>query len=137
LALLSPDEPEPSLAPVPPPVGTETTNAPSTDEQELVVSVEGIRRPGVARVLSDAETTIIPGAEGDPVRAIEAMPGTVPILGSGPFIGLRGSSPGMVGYVYDGIAIPYLFHLARGTAVVHPWLVDSASIHGAGAPARL
>lgn len=118
------------------PTGLGSTDTEPT-EPELVVHVEGVRRPGVARVMSDLETQIIPGAEGDPVRAIEAMPGTVPILGSGPFIGLRGASPGMVGYEYDGISIPYLFHLARGTAVVHPWLVESATIHGSGGPARL
>ena len=105
--------------------------------EEFEVSVQGVRRPGVGRVMSDEETQIIPGAEGDPIRAIEAMPGTVPVLASGPFIGVRGSSPGMVGYEFDGISLPYLFHLARGPAVVHPWLVDSATIHGTGGPARL
>lgn len=107
------------------------------EEDGLEVVVEGVRRPGVGRVMSDAETQIIPGAEGDPVRAIEAMPGTVPILASGPFLGLRGASPGMVGYEFDGISLPFLFHLARGPAVVHPWMVSSAAIHSGGAPARL
>ncbi len=65
--------------------------------KEDVVSVKGARRPGTTRVLSDAESEIVVGAEGDPLRAIEAMPGTVPILASGPFIGIRGGSPGMTG----------------------------------------
>ncbi len=106
-------------------------------QEEAEVVVEGVRRPGVGRVMSDAETQIIPGAEGDPLRSIEAMPGTVPILASGPFLGLRGASPGMVGYEFDGISLPFLFHLARGPAVVHPWMVASAAIHHGGAPARL
>lgn len=109
----------------------------TAEEGDLEVRVEGVRRPGVGRVMTDAETQIIPGAEGDPIRAIEAMPGTVPILASGPFLGLRGASPGMVGYEFDGIQLPFLFHLARGPAVVHPWMVSSAAIHSGGAPARL
>ncbi len=123
--------PEPSQQALPPP-------APSPPEEEAdEIQVVGRRIPGTSRIMSDAETRIIPGAEGDPVRAIDAMPGTVPILASGPFIGIRGSSPSMVSYQFDGITVPYLFHLARGTAVVSPWLVDSAAIYGTGGPARL
>lgn len=124
-----------------------TTAVPSGDEAEAltdaetdteyVVEVRTKRVPGIGRVISDEETQLIPGAEGDPIRAVEAMPGSVPVLVSGPFLGLRGASPGMVGYEYDGISLPYLFHLARGPAVVHPWLVESASIYGTGGPGRL
>ena len=116
---------------------TNSSGEGASENEEMEVHVEGLRRPGVGRVMTDAETQIIPGAEGDPLRAIEAMPGTVPILASGPFLGLRGASPGMVGYEYDGISLPFLFHLARGPAVVHPWMVASAAIHGGGAPGRL
>lgn len=107
------------------------------DPPEQVLTVQGVRSPARVRVMSDEETSIIPGAEGDPLRALEVMPGTVPVLGSGPFLGLRGASPGMVGYVYDGLELPYLYHLAGGPAVVHPWLVDSAAMYGTGGPARL
>lgn len=125
------EEPLPPAPPAAPPT------APSMEEEELEIRVVGQRVPGTTRVMSDAETQIIPGAEGDPVRAIEAMPGTVPILSSGPFIGVRGASPSMVGYQFDGITVPYLFHLARGPAVANPWLVDSAALYGTGGPARL
>lgn len=101
------------------------------------VSVRGVRRSTMTRTVTDNETHILPGAEGDPVRAIEATPGVVPVLASGPFMGLRGAPPGMVGYEYDGIPVPYLFHLARGAAVVHPWAVDSALLYGTLGPARL
>jgi len=104
---------------------------------EAEVAVRGVRRPGTTRVMSDALTQVLPGAEGDPVRAIESMPGVVPILASGPFLGLRGAGAGMVGYEYDGIAVPYLYHLGRGPAVLHPWLIESASLHPTGGPARL
>lgn len=116
----------------------ETRNAPESPTQpEQEVSVRGVLRPGAARIMTDAETTILPGAEGDPVRAIESLPGVVPVLASGPFLGLRGAAGGMVGYEYDGIAVPYLFHLGRGPTVLHPWLVESATIYGTGGPARL
>ena len=103
---------------------------------EAEIQVRGQRQKSATRRMSDAESRMIPGAEGDPLRALEAMPGTVPLLASGPFIGLRGAGSGMVGVEFDGISIPYLFHLARGKAVVHPWLVDSAALHATGGPAR-
>jgi hypothetical protein len=103
----------------------------------IEISVQGRRSPGSTRLITDSDARIIPGAEGDPVRAVQVLPGTVPTLMSGPFIGIRGAPPGMVGSWFDGIELPYLFHLARGTAVVHPWLVDSAALYAAGAPSRL
>jgi len=103
----------------------------------LEVAVVGTRTPGSTRLMTDEDARILPGAEGDPVRAVQVLPGAVPVLMSGPFIGIRGAPPGLVTNWFDGIEIPYLFHLARGTAVVHPWFVDSAALYGAGAPARL
>lgn len=128
---IAPQEIPPAAPPPAPPASS------PADEEEQEIVVVGQRVPGTTRVMSDAESMIIPGAEGDPVRAIEAMPGVVPVLSSGPFIGVRGASPGMVGYQFDGIAVPYLFHLARGPAVANPWLVDSAALYGTGGPARL
>lgn len=114
------------------PVGPEASK-----EQTIEVSVVGARKTISTRTVSDAETQIIPGAEGDPIRALQALPGPVPILMSGPFIGIRGAPPGLVGSSFDDIELPYLFHLARGAAVVHPWLVDSASVYAAGRPGNL
>lgn len=108
-----------------------------SEKRPVSVSVMGERKPIASRSISDAETLIIPGAEGDPVRAIQALPGAVPVLMSGPFIGIRGAPPGLIGSSFDQIELPYLFHLARGTAVVHPWLVDSARLYGAGRPGSL
>jgi hypothetical protein len=109
----------------------------STASEPLEVAVIGTRTPGSTRLMTDDDARILPGAEGDPVRAVQVLPGAVPTLMSGPFIGIRGAPPGLVTNWFDGIEIPYLFHLARGTAVVHPWLVESAALYGAGAPARL
>lgn len=122
------------------PSGAATAGAADSGEPpqpELEVAVRGVRRPGTAKVVSDALSRVLPGAEGDPVRAIESMPGVVPILASGPFLGLRGASAGMVGYEFDGIAVPYLYHLGRGPAVLHPWLIESATLYPTGGPARL
>lgn len=137
------EEPAPPAAPVPAAanrgeINSSESAAPSPAEPvEVEVAVRGVRRPGTSRVVADALSQVLPGAEGDPVRAIESMPGVVPILASGPFLGLRGASAGMVGYEFDGIAVPYLYHLGRGPAVLHPWLIESASLYPTGGPARL
>jgi hypothetical protein len=107
---------------------------PLATEPPPEIAVVGERRAISTRVISDAETRIIPGAEGDPIRGLQTLPGTVPTLVSGPFIGMRGAPPGLTGASFDDIELPYLFHLARGTAVVHPWLVESARLYGAGRP---
>lgn len=107
-----------------------------TEREEVEVAVGGERETGNARVTSDALAALIPGAEGDPLRAVQALPGAVPIFAASPFMGLRGSPPAKVGYEFDGIRVPYLYHLGLSAAVLHPWMVDSASTYGAG-PARL
>ncbi len=117
--------------------GEAEPQSPETVDAPIEIQVGGRRSAPGARVFSDAQTRIVPGAEGDPVRYVEAMPGTVTYVTGAPFMALRGGSPGKTGYEFDGIRLPYLFHLARGPAVVHPWLVDSATVYGAGYPASI
>ena len=45
----------------------------------------------------------MPGAFGDPFRAIEALPGVVPIVSGLPYFYVRGSPPSGTLYVYDDI----------------------------------
>ena len=65
-----------------------------------------------ATTLSRAEVRQLPGAFGDPFRAIEALPGVTPIVSGVPFLYVRGAAPGNVGYFLDGIRLPLLYHLA-------------------------
>ena len=115
----------PKEAPPPPP--------PKPDE----VMVRGARaEPGRTATLTRTEVRQIPGAFGDPFRAIEIMPGVTPVVTGLPFFFVRGAPPGNVGYFLDGVRIPLLFHVGVGPSVVHPGLVQRVDLYPGGYPAR-
>lgn len=100
------------------------------------VRVRGRRIDPGATSLGRAEVRQLPGAFGDPFRAIESLPGVTPIVSGLPFFYVRGAPPGNVGYFIDGIKVPYLFHAGAGPSVIHPGLVDRVDLHPGGYPAN-
>jgi hypothetical protein len=122
--------PEPRPEPPPPP--------PSAAKQKIEdVIVRGERvEPGRTASLSRTEVRQIPGAFGDPFRAIEIMPGVTPIVSGLPFFFIRGAPPGNVGYYLDGVRVPLLFHVGVGPSVVHPALISRVDLYPGGYPAR-
>ncbi len=104
-------------------------------EETIEIYVPGERRPLRTR-LSGAEVRELPGAFGDPFRAIEALPGVVPIASGVPYFYVRGAPPGNVGYYFDGVPLPLLYHFAGGPAVLHPSLIDSVDLYAGAYPAR-
>ena len=123
-------EPPPSAAvagaPPPPPAPVEP----------LEVVVQGERPAPAVTSMSRAEVRQLPGAFGDPFRAIEAMPGVTPIVSGLPFFYIRGAPPGNVGYFLDGVRVPYLYHVGLGPSIVNPALVDRVDLYSGGYPAR-
>jgi TonB family protein len=120
-----PSAPVPPVAP-PPPVAREPVE----------VLVTGERAAPGASSLSRAEVRQLPGAFGDPFRAIEAMPGVTPILTGLPYFFVRGAPPGNVGYFLDGIRVPLLYHVGLGPSVVQPAMVERVDLYPGGYPAR-
>ncbi|WP_434041656.1 MULTISPECIES: TonB-dependent receptor domain-containing protein [Sorangium] len=121
----------PGPGPAPPASGP-----PPAPPQPLEVTVRGeLPAPGVS-TLSRGEVRLVPGAFGDPYRAIEMLPGVTPIVSGLPFFYVRGSPPGNVGYFLDGIRVPYLYHLGLGPSVIHPGIVDRVDLYPGGYPAR-
>ncbi len=108
------------------------------DVQDVVVR-GGKSAPGAPAVesLGRAEVRQLPGAFGDPFRAIEAIPGMTPVLSGLPYFYVRGAPPGNVGYYFDGVRVPYLFHFGLGPAVIHPGLIARTDLHRGGYPASL
>lgn len=119
-----PGAPPPPPKPAPPPVGA--------DE----VTVRGNRAAPGATSLGRAEVRQLPGAFGDPFRALDALPGVTPIVSGLPFFYVRGAPPGNVGYFLDGVRVPYLFHVGAGPSVVHPGIVETVDLYPGGYPAR-
>ncbi len=124
-----PDLPSGSTAPrLPPP--------PETAEV-LVRGGKGAVGAPIADSLARTEVRQLPGAFGDPFRALETAAGVTPIVSGLPYFYVRGAPPGNVGYYYDGVRVPYLFHFGLGPSVIHPALVSRTDIHKGGYPAAL
>jgi hypothetical protein len=86
--------------------------------------------------MSGNEVRRMPGSFGDAFRAIEALPGVIPLLSGLPYFLVRGAPPGNTGFFIDGVRVPALFHLGVGAAVIHPALVDRVDLYPGGYPAR-
>lgn len=126
-----PDEDAP-----PPSEGPPTSEPAEPAADVLEVLVEGERLPPSVTSLRRADVRELPGAFGDPFRAIEILPGVTPIVSGLPFFYVRGAPPGNVGYFLDGVRVPYLFHAAAGPSVVHPGIVERVDLYSGGYPAR-
>ncbi len=144
-----PPEPETEPALEPPPEGGTEPAAPTAaaeaplaeaspaEAQVLVRGGKGAVGAPIAESLARAEVRQLPGAFGDPFRAIEVAPGVTPIVSGLPYFYVRGAPPGNVGYYFDGVRVPYLFHFGLGPSVIQPGLVARTDIHKGGYPAAL
>lgn len=112
-----------------------TTTARADDAVEEV-TVKGARADTGAVQMTREEVRQLPGAFGDPFRALDALPGVTPIVSGLPFFYVRGAPPGNIGYFIDGVKVPYLFHVGAGPAVIHPGMVDSVELYPGGYPAQ-
>jgi hypothetical protein len=122
-----PDGASPGPAPAPPPPPGEV----------LVRGGKGAVGTAITDSFARTEVRQLPGAFGDPFRAIEVAPGLTPIVSGLPYFYVRGAPPGNVGYYFDGVRIPYLFHFGLGPSVIQPALVARTDIHKGGYPAAL
>lgn len=75
----------------------------------------------------------LPGAFGDPLRTLDALPGVVPFASAVPYAYVRGAPPASQSYVYDDIPLPQLFHVGFGPAVIHPRAIGDIKFN-AGVP---
>jgi hypothetical protein len=100
------------------------------------VQVRGVRTGPGEKELAGTEVRQLPGAFGDAFRAIEALPGVVPLVSGLPYFLVRGAPPGNTGFFIDGVRVPALFHLGVGAAVVHPGLIERVDFYPGGYPAQ-
>ncbi|HEU4412150.1 MAG TPA: TonB family protein [Polyangiaceae bacterium] len=110
--------------------------APAPPAAPAEVRVRAQRSPPGASGMSRAEVRQLPGAFGDPFRAIEMLPGVTPIASGVPYFFVRGAPPGNIGYFLDGVRVPYLYHVGLGPSVVHPGLIERVDLYSGGYPAR-
>ncbi len=125
----APPEEAPEQAP-----SAATTNAPADEIFEGTAEVEAPRREPTRRVMDSVELVRIPGTRGDPLRAIEVLPGVGQSTGDAPII--RGAGPQSSITLLDGTAVPFLYHFGGLTSFVHPRLVESVELYPGNFSAR-
>ncbi|HEX5099671.1 MAG TPA: TonB-dependent receptor [Polyangiaceae bacterium] len=107
----------------------------ATRSLEVVVQGERVRKtvPGAVTITRE-QAQALPGTFGDPLRAVEALPGVIPIVSGLPSFFIRGAPPANVGFFIDGIDVPLLYHAFFGPSVAHPALIKSVEVHKGGGP---
>ena len=102
-----------------------------TDDQGFGVSAR-VRRPpreAVRHTLRGEELTWLPGTAGDPLRALEVLPGVGrPPFGTGLLL-VRGASPQETQAFFGGMPVPLLYHFGGLTSFVQPPLIEQIDFY--------
>lgn len=112
-----PKPPPPSPPPSPPPVALPEEPA---ESEGLTLDVQGEKPPREPTVhtVEIAEAQKMPGTNGDPLRAVESLPGVARPPGLAGQLVVRGSAPEDSGIFVDGIQIPLAYHFGGVSSVV-------------------
>lgn len=86
---------------------------------------------GENRVLRD-EIKVIPGTAGDPLRAVQSLPGVAMINDFLGQIAVRGGGPNDNLYLLDRAPWPVPFHFGGIVSTVNPDLISSVDLHAGG-----
>ena len=101
------------------------------DVFETVVVGKKVKKDVTKKTLSQREFLKAPGAQEDPVRALQNLPG----VANQPFsaqIVIQGSEPDDTRYTINGHEIPLIFHFGGLTSVVTPTAVEEVEFLSAG-----
>ncbi|MBV1910071.1 MAG: TonB-dependent receptor plug domain-containing protein [Kangiellaceae bacterium] len=110
-------------------------NAPQTEQSktEQVIEVVATRPEGIA--ISSKQMSTMPGGLGDPLKALDALPGVVLATPSsgGPVAqpAIRGSSPRDNQYLSDFLPVGYVFH-QDSLSTFNPELIESFELKTSG-----
>jgi hypothetical protein len=102
------------------------------------VRIERSAPPEIAGIALPAyEARQVPGAQSDPLKAIDVLPGVAPVLSGLPHVFVRSAPPSSVGYFIDGIRVPLLYHIGTGPSVLAAGLIDHVDLFASGYPASI
>lgn len=90
------------------------------------------KRDASSKTLQREEFLSVPGANGDPVRAVQNLPGINRTASFSPQVVIQGSGPQDTRFTLDGHEIPLVFHFGGLTSVVIPEAVDRVDYLSAG-----
>jgi outer membrane receptor protein involved in Fe transport len=110
--------------------GEDASAAQHTVEDEVYEAVAEVKAPprqATARQLDAEELTTVPGTSGDPLRAIDVLPGVSRSAEGDPI--LRGAAQHESAVFIDGTSVPFLYHFGGVRSVVHPRLVERVDVY--------
>lgn len=118
------------------PASAATKPVPSLEDQAIDIVVRAPRVDETERVINHAEARLMAGTFGDPLRAVELLPGITPLVSGVPYFFVRGAPAGSVNFYIDEARIPQLYHVGPGSSVLHPQLVEGVALHSGPYRAR-
>jgi hypothetical protein len=130
-----------SQAPAAPPPAAESPKSEpsaavdaSADPSTSRIVIKGVRlRETTGKVRLDQETLArMPGTGGDPLRAVQALPGVTNRDDSSAEPAVRGARPGDNLYIVDFLPVGYLFHVGGGVSVFNADLIRRFDLYSAG-----
>lgn len=104
--------------------------------EELIVYGERPREELSRQVYTGEELRGVPGSFGDPVRALQSLPGVARPQGLEGDIVVRGAEGVNTGFYVDEMPVPFLFHMLVGKSVVNPAFIDDVEFFAGGMPSR-
>ncbi len=108
------------------PINQDTTSQDEEDVAELsTITVSGQQESGPK--ISTKKLLSVAGSGGDPLKAIQALPGVVTATGEDSEPAVRGSSPQDNYYQTDNMPVGYLFHF-MGNSIYNPNIIEDFSL---------
>lgn len=93
-------------------------------QEHIQVRAQRRAQAPVERVIAADEVAFLPGSLGDPVRAVQNLPGLARApFGSGELL-VRGTDAGDTAYLLDGMRVPVAFHFSALSTVINPEMLD-------------
>ena len=99
---------------------------------ETTIYGKAKNRDDSARTLNSAEFMTVPGARGDPIKAVQNLPGVARANGFSSQVVIEGSAPQDTRYWIDGHEVPIIFHFGGLTSVLIPESIDRVEYLAAG-----
>lgn len=99
---------------------------------EITVRDRQKKRDDTTRSLGQEQFLTAPGAQGDPVKAIQNLPGVARPPGFSSQIIIQGSEPEDTAYLLDDHEVPLVFHFGGLTSVITPEAIDQVDYLSAG-----
>jgi hypothetical protein len=98
--------------------------APSAQVYETTIYGQNEKRDDKAKSLTSDQFLTMPGSNGDPIKAVQNLPGVNRTNAFSSQVVIEGSAPEDTQYTIDGHEVPNIFHFGGLSSVVTPEALD-------------